>query len=101
MNHHRHLKEEESRRHQARLKNDGLAKLAVAIQIWKATEVVPFAARVEAMVRVPSILLFYVFALFVRIQDHSQWMISFKHEECKTAVASGCLEMEFFDPVIE
>lgn len=45
------LKAEESRRQQAQPKNAGLVKHAVAIQIWKATEGVRSAARVEVMVR--------------------------------------------------
>ena len=47
----RYLKVEESRRQQAPAMNDGLVKRAVATQIGKVTEVVLFAARVEAMVR--------------------------------------------------
>jgi hypothetical protein len=56
MNHRRHLKEAESRLYQAQAQaqvdSDGLAKLAVVIQIRKATEVVPFVARVKITVSV-------------------------------------------------
>lgn len=47
----RHLKVEANRRQQDPAMNDGLVKRVVATQIGKVTEVVLFAARVEAMVR--------------------------------------------------
>jgi hypothetical protein len=52
VNHLYHQKEEESRQYQAQVESDGLTKLAVVIQIRKATEVVPFVARAKITVRV-------------------------------------------------